>query len=164
MLGYLGAYHPPSGPRPPAQAVAPLRLQLRLPLPPHPAHLCWGRHLVCKQWISLRFLRFPHIDSCRHSAAIDCGPSGNPIILSTTRQQWEERWSQLKSASGYFIIVVEDIALEKVVGAATLLVERKFIHQCGQVSVTYFSQSRSCPVVENGFMWLPILFSSDKRP
>ena len=60
----------------------------------------------------------------------------NPINLwTTTRQQWEERWSQLKAASGYFIIVVEDVAEEKVVGAATLLVEKKFIHQCGQVSV-----------------------------
>ena len=54
--------------------------------------------------------------------------------LLTTRQQWEDRWNQLRAASGYFIIVVEDVAEEKVVGAATLLVERKFIHQCGQVA------------------------------
>merc|ERR1711874_221376 len=54
-------------------------------------------------------------------------------VGEVTWQQWEERWSQLKAASGYFIIVVEDVAEEKVVGAATLLVERKFIHQCGQV-------------------------------
>ena len=54
--------------------------------------------------------------------------------LSTiTRNQWEERWSQLKAASGYFVVVVEDVAEERVVGAATLLVEKKFIHQCGQV-------------------------------
>merc|ERR1711962_1069251 len=45
-----------------------------------------------------------------------------------TRQQWEERWKELKSSSSYFIVV-----LEKVVGAATLLVEKKFIHECGQV-------------------------------
>merc|ERR1711874_844209 len=54
-------------------------------------------------------------------------------VGEVTWQQWVERWSQLKAASGYFIIVVEDVAEEKVVGAATLLVERKFIHQCGQV-------------------------------
>merc|ERR1712088_343179 len=50
-----------------------------------------------------------------------------------TRQQWEERWKELKSSSGYFIVVIEDVALEKVVGAAALLVEKKFIHECGQV-------------------------------
>jgi len=50
-----------------------------------------------------------------------------------TKQQWEERWKELKSSSGYFIVVIEDVALEKVVGAATLLVEKKFIHECGQV-------------------------------
>merc|ERR1712192_94212 len=54
-------------------------------------------------------------------------------VGEVTWQQWEERWNQLKSASSYFIIVVEDMNEEKVVGAATLLVERKFIHQCGQV-------------------------------
>ena len=41
----------------------------------------------------------------------------------------------MKSSSGYFIVVIEDVALEKVVGAATLLVERKFIHECGQVVI-----------------------------
>ena len=54
--------------------------------------------------------------------------------ILTARQQWEDRWNQLRAASGYFIIVVEDVAEEKVVGAATLLLERKFIHQCGQVA------------------------------
>ena len=41
----------------------------------------------------------------------------------------------MKSSSGYFIVVIEDVALEKVVGAATLLVEKKFIHECGQVVI-----------------------------
>ena len=43
----------------------------------------------------------------------------------------------MKSSSGYFIVVIEDVALEKVVGAATLLVERKFIHECGQVVILW---------------------------
>jgi len=54
-------------------------------------------------------------------------------VGEVTWQQWEERWRELKATAGYFIIVVEDVAEEKVVGAATLLVEKKFIHQCGQV-------------------------------
>merc|ERR1712061_158914 len=54
-------------------------------------------------------------------------------VGEVTWQQWEDRWNQLRAASGYFIIVVEDVAEEKVVGAATLLLGRKFIHQCGQV-------------------------------
>merc|ERR1739844_45419 len=36
-------------------------------------------------------------------------------VGEVTWQQWEERWSQLKAASGYFIIVVEDVAEEEVV-------------------------------------------------
>ena len=43
----------------------------------------------------------------------------------------------MKSSSGYFIVVIEDVALEKVVGAATLLVEKKFIHECGQVVILW---------------------------
>merc|ERR1711910_93554 len=33
----------------------------------------------------------------------------------------------------YFVIVLEDTALGQVVGAATLVQERKFIHSCGNV-------------------------------
>ena len=48
----------------------------------------------------------------------------------------------MKSSSGYFIVVIEDVALEKVVGAATLLVEKKFIHECGQVVILWMYLSK----------------------
>ena len=51
-----------------------------------------------------------------------------------TREEWEARWHQLRdSNSTYYVIVVEDRSLARVVGAATLVRERKFIHSCGSV-------------------------------
>lgn len=33
----------------------------------------------------------------------------------------------------YFVTVIEDTALHRIIGAATLFVEHKFIHGCGKV-------------------------------
>merc|ERR1711863_194981 len=51
-----------------------------------------------------------------------------------SREEWEARWHQLRdSNSTYYVIVVEDRSMARVVGAATLVRERKFIHSCGSV-------------------------------
>ena len=51
-----------------------------------------------------------------------------------SREEWEARWHQLRdSNSTYYVIVLEDRSLARVVGAATLVRERKFIHNCGSV-------------------------------
>ena len=51
-----------------------------------------------------------------------------------SREEWEARWHQLRdSNSTYYVIVLEDRSLARVVGAATLVRERKFIHSCGSV-------------------------------
>merc|ERR1712243_490809 len=51
-----------------------------------------------------------------------------------SRDQWEDRFSQMKAGTGtYFVVVLEDVGEARVVGAATLVVEKKFIHECGQV-------------------------------
>ena len=51
-----------------------------------------------------------------------------------TREEWEARWHQMRDCnSTYYVIVLEDSALGQVVGAATLVQERKFIHSCGNV-------------------------------
>merc|ERR1712165_152704 len=43
-----------------------------------------------------------------------------------TREQWEARWHQLRDCnSTYYVIVLEDRWLARVVGAATLVRERK---------------------------------------
>lgn len=40
----------------------------------------------------------------------------------------------MKTAGGYYIIVIEDPNTEKVIACATLAIEQKFIHNCSVVS------------------------------
>ena len=51
-----------------------------------------------------------------------------------SREEWEARWHQMMDCnSTYYVIVVEDRSMGRVVGAATMVRERKFIHSCGSV-------------------------------
>ena len=53
-----------------------------------------------------------------------------------SREQWTQRWNEMKSCSStYYVIVIEDttVAGGLVIGAATMVMERKFIHSCGSV-------------------------------
>lgn len=51
-----------------------------------------------------------------------------------SREAWDSRFEELRSCKGtYLITVIEDTQLKKVIGAATLVVEKKFIHACGKV-------------------------------
>ena len=51
-----------------------------------------------------------------------------------SREEWEARWHQMRDCnSTYYVVVLEDSTLGQVVGAATLVLERKFIHSCGSV-------------------------------
>ena len=46
-----------------------------------------------------------------------------------------ERFCEMKQCPGtYFVIVIEDIEKSQVVGAATLIIEQKFIHNAANVS------------------------------
>merc|ERR1719320_459543 len=55
-------------------------------------------------------------------------------VGNISREQWEARFQAMKSCvNTYYIVVVEDVKLARVIGAATLVVEKKFIHCCGQV-------------------------------
>ena len=55
-------------------------------------------------------------------------------VGNISREQWEARFQAMKScANTYYVVVVEDVKLARVIGAATLVVEKKFIHCCGQV-------------------------------
>lgn len=47
---------------------------------------------------------------------------------------WESRFDEMKACKDtYFVVVIEDTVLNKIIGASTLVVEKKFIHDCGKV-------------------------------
>ncbi|KAJ3013227.1 UNVERIFIED_CONTAM: N-acetyltransferase [Siphonaria sp. JEL0065] len=51
-----------------------------------------------------------------------------------TKKDFTDRFNYLKARNDtYFTIVVEDIKNSKIIGAGTILVERKFVHGCGLV-------------------------------
>ena len=51
-----------------------------------------------------------------------------------SEEQWRKRFLDMKRKCGtYFVMVVEDSLTWQVVGATTLVVEQKFIHECSQV-------------------------------
>ncbi|XP_077285145.1 glucosamine 6-phosphate N-acetyltransferase [Arctopsyche grandis] len=52
-------------------------------------------------------------------------------VGNCTRKQFDERFTFMKDAGGYFVTVIEDTRSQKIIGSATLTVEQKFIHNCG---------------------------------
>merc|ERR1711913_91131 len=55
-------------------------------------------------------------------------------VGNISREEWDARFEAMKSCKDtYYVVVIEDIALARVIGAATLVVEKKFIHSCGLV-------------------------------
>lgn len=44
-----------------------------------------------------------------------------------------DRFYSMKSAGGYYVVVIEDTNSGKVIACATLVVEQKFIHNCSLV-------------------------------
>ncbi|XP_058790869.1 probable glucosamine 6-phosphate N-acetyltransferase [Phymastichus coffea] len=52
-------------------------------------------------------------------------------VGNITKDQFLNRFHNMKSSGGYYVIVVEDFNCDKVIGSATLVVEQKFIHSCG---------------------------------
>lgn len=55
-------------------------------------------------------------------------------VGEVSEDQWQRRFSDMKRKSGtYNVMVLEDTDTKQIIGAATLLVEEKFIHKCSQV-------------------------------
>ncbi|EFN85541.1 probable glucosamine 6-phosphate N-acetyltransferase [Harpegnathos saltator] len=52
-------------------------------------------------------------------------------VGNVTKEQFLNRFYNMKAAGGYYIVVIEDIYTGKVIACATLVVEQKFIHNCG---------------------------------
>ncbi|KAK6060207.1 acetyltransferase, GNAT family [Cooperia oncophora] len=55
------------------------------------------------------------------------------VVGDVSREQFENRFNTMKMSSppSYYVVVIEDLSTGRVVGAATLMVEWKFIHNAG---------------------------------
>ncbi|XP_017846945.1 probable glucosamine 6-phosphate N-acetyltransferase isoform X2 [Drosophila busckii] len=51
-------------------------------------------------------------------------------VGNVTRTQFLTRFSQMKASGDYFVTVIEDTRKNEIIGAASLVLERKFIHNC----------------------------------
>ena len=69
------------------------------------------------------------------------------------REAWQQRWAELRACPDtYYVIVVEDTTVPggAVVGAATLVREKKFIHSCGNVGRIEVIRAVNREVVSHG--------------
>ncbi|XP_028038668.1 probable glucosamine 6-phosphate N-acetyltransferase isoform X1 [Bombyx mandarina] len=51
-------------------------------------------------------------------------------VGNITRKQYDDRFTKMKHSGGYYVTVIEDTRINKLIGAATLTIEQKFIHNC----------------------------------
>merc|ERR1719187_2275778 len=57
-------------------------------------------------------------------------------VGNVSKEDWTDRFNSMKTGNcegTYYVVVIEDVGDGRIVGAATLVLEKKFIHQCGQV-------------------------------
>lgn len=54
-------------------------------------------------------------------------------IGDISKQKWSEQYQEIISNPSIEIWVIQDTIKNEIVGTATLLIEPKFIHQCGRV-------------------------------
>lgn len=47
------------------------------------------------------------------------------------------RFHKMKYSGDYFVTVIEDARINQLIGSATLVIEHKFIHGCGEVRFKY---------------------------
>lgn len=48
------------------------------------------------------------------------------------------RFAQMKANGDYYVTVIEDTRKNEIIGSATLVIEHKFIHECGSVQIFFF--------------------------
>lgn len=46
-----------------------------------------------------------------------------------------ERFAKMRGSGDYYVTVIEDTRKNEIIGAATLVIEHKFIHDCGEVCI-----------------------------
>ncbi|VDP26341.1 unnamed protein product [Schistosoma margrebowiei] len=57
------------------------------------------------------------------------------VVGKIEQREFDERFSLMASClDTYFIVVLEDATTSRIIGAATLFIELKFIHQCSKVA------------------------------
>lgn len=56
-----------------------------------------------------------------------------------TKEQFLNRFYQMKACGDYFVTVIVDKRYNKIIGSATLVLERKFIRGCALVSCSEFN-------------------------
>lgn len=58
------------------------------------------------------------------------------VVGNVTKEQFETQFDQMfpSLADVYYIVVIVDKNLDKIVGSATLIIERKFVRSTGLVS------------------------------
>lgn len=55
-------------------------------------------------------------------------------ILLNVHCIYTARFNKMKASGDYFVTVIEDSRTNEIIGSATLVIEHKFIHECGSVS------------------------------
>eukprot|EP00742_Colponemidia_sp_Colp-10_P006039 GILJ01006463.1.p1 GENE.GILJ01006463.1~~GILJ01006463.1.p1 ORF type:complete len:170 (+),score=23.43 GILJ01006463.1:162-671(+) len=50
-----------------------------------------------------------------------------------SHEMFKKRFNEIQSSGNTFVQVIEDVAENRIIGSATLLVEKKFVHGCGAV-------------------------------
>ena len=56
-------------------------------------------------------------------------------VGNVTQSQFLNRFAQMKANGDYYVTVIEDTRNSKIIGAASLIIEHKFIHGCGVVNL-----------------------------
>ncbi|CAK9813544.1 Probable glucosamine 6-phosphate N-acetyltransferase [Anthophora quadrimaculata] len=51
-------------------------------------------------------------------------------VGNVSREQFLNNFRMMKNTGSYYIIIIEDISIGKVIASSTLVVEQKFIHNC----------------------------------
>ncbi|KAL4709846.1 hypothetical protein ACJJTC_000333 [Scirpophaga incertulas] len=51
-------------------------------------------------------------------------------VGNVSKSEFNERFTQMQQSGGYYVTVIEDTRYSRIIGAATLTVEQKFIHNC----------------------------------
>lgn len=52
-------------------------------------------------------------------------------VGEVTETQFLNRFAEMRAKGDYYVTVIEDLRSNKIIGSATLVIERKFIHSCG---------------------------------